>query len=366
MQCANCERPTPETAVFCNHCGTRLVETCRACSSHNPLDSKFCHVCGIQLSEAPPENYDQGQSSPPHPPASEDPPTANRAPEDTSPVTSVGHISSDLKDLNHAIQNLATDVVSYSTPRIISFSKRVKTLAAAAVAAGTTQYKELVDRLKSTTKKYPTYTNPELRPRESFTEAKSEHAARAPIHCPRCRHVIEPDSRYCFSCGLPIDERYSQPRPNLPNYGSRDVARWEGIPAGFWIRLAAWFIDLAVVTVAEFALIGVWPGFDSYFDENSSYFHWVDLVAFVGIILYYTIAVSVWQTTIGKRLLGLYVLRADGVQDRALAALGRYFAGMVSALPFGIGYLMIGLRSDKRGLHDLICDTAVVKIQAYS
>ena len=366
MQCANCERPTPETAVFCNHCGTRLVETCRNCSSHNPLDSKFCHVCGIQLSEAPPDNYDQGQSSPPHPPASEDPPTANRAPEDTSPVTSVGHISSDLKDLNHAIQNLGTDVVSYSTPRIISFSKRVKTLAAAAVAAGITQYKELVDRLKSTTKKYPTYTNPELRPRESFTEAKSEHAARAPIHCPRCRHVIEPDSRYCFSCGLPIDERNTAPQPDSPNYGARDVARWEGIPAGFWIRLAAWFIDLAVVTVAEFALIGVWPGFDSYFDENSSYFHWVDLVAFIGIILYYTIAVSVWQTTIGKRLLGLYVLRADGSKIGPWRALGRYFAGMVSALPFGIGYLMIGLRSDKRGLHDLICDTAVVKIQAYS
>ena len=158
MQCANCERPTPETAAFCNHCGTRLVETCRNCSSHNPLDSKFCHACGIQLSEAPPDNYDQGQSSPAHPPASEDPPAPNRAPEDTPPVTSVGHIGSDLKDLSHAIQKLASDVVSYSTPRIISFSKRVKTLAEAGVAAGITQYRELADRLKSTTKKYPAPT----------------------------------------------------------------------------------------------------------------------------------------------------------------------------------------------------------------
>ena len=130
--------------------------------------------------------------------------------------------------------------------------------------------------------------------------------------------------------------------------------------------MAAWFIDLAVVTVAELASIGVWPGFDIYFDDNGSYFHWVDLLTFLGAVLYYTVAVSVWQTTIGKRLLGLYILRLDGSKIGPARALGRYFAGMVSALLFCIGYLMIGLRHDKRGLHDLICDTAVVKKQADS
>ncbi len=362
MQCTNCERPTLETAVFCNHCGTRLVDTCWNCNSHNPLGSKFCHVCGSQLSEPPPETYGQEKPSPAQEAAGEEAPTANRTAEDTSPEPSVGHISNDLKDLTQATQKLATDVVAYSAPRIKTFGKRVKTLAAAAAVAGIAQYKELVERLKSSSSGGSAHTSPELRPLQSVPVSESEHSAGPPIHCPRCRNVIEPDSRYCFSCGLPIDERNTLPHPETPGYG----ARRDGVPAGFWIRLAAWVIDLAVATVAELTLIGLWPGFDVYFDENSSYLHWVDLVTFVGIVLYYTVAVSVWQTTIGKRLLGLYVLRADGSKIGPWRAFARYFAGMVSALPIGIGYLMIGLRSDKRGLHDLICDTAVVKKQAYS
>ena len=366
MQCANCERPTLETAVFCNHCGTQLVEACRNCNSHNPLDSRFCHVCGSPLSEEPAQSYDQEKTPLSQEPTEDETPTASHTVEDTPPVTNAGHISNDLKQLAQATQKLAIDVVAYSAPRIKTFSKRVNTLAQAAVVAGIAQYKELVKRVRASSNRGSAYTDTEFRPLESVPESRTEHSAGAPLHCPRCRNVIEPDSRYCFSCGLPLDERNTAPPPSSPNPGARGVTIWEGIPAGFWIRLAAWLIDLAIVTVAEFALIGVWPGFDIYFDENSDFFHWVDLIAFVGIVLYYTIAVSVWQTTIGKRLLGLYILRADGSKVGPWRAFARYFAGIVSALPIAIGYLMIGLRSDKRGLHDLICDTAVVKIQAYS
>ena len=365
MQCKNCGKPTPETAVFCNHCGTRLVETCQHCSSHNPLGSNFCHVCGNELTQTLTENYNQGQSAPPQEPAGAAPSTTNPAGEDIAPDTSAKHISRDLKDLGHATQNLATDLVSYSTPRIKSFGKRAKSLAERAAVVAVTQYKELVGRLRDSNNDYSAYTDSEPDPMATGRELINDHSARAPVHCPRCKNVIEPDSRYCFSCGLPIDERTTGPHPEAPTYDGRDGGKRDGVPAGFWIRLAAWAIDLAILTVAELALIGVWPGFDVYFDENSGYFHPVDAIAFIGILWYYTLAVSVFQTTIGKRLLGLYVLRADGSRIGPVRALARYFAGILSWVPLGIGYLMIGLRSNKRGLHDLICDTAVVKREAF-
>ena len=107
-------------------------------------------------------------------------------------------------------------------------------------------------------------------------------------------------------------------------------------------------------------MIAIWPGFSEYFDSSTD-LHWVDLLAFILSVLYYTIGVSVWATTLGKRALGLYVLRPDGQKAGPGRALARFFASILSGLIFGVGYLMIGLRSDKRGLHDLICDTHVVR-----
>ena len=68
-----------------------------------------------------------------------------------------------------------------------------------------------------------------------------------------------------------------------------------------------------------------------------------------------------FSTTVGKRVFGLYVQRPDGSRVGLLRALARHFAEYASFLLFCIGYIMIGLSANKRGLHDLICGTVVVK-----
>ena len=68
-----------------------------------------------------------------------------------------------------------------------------------------------------------------------------------------------------------------------------------------------------------------------------------------------------WATTIGKRAVGLYVLRPDGSKLGPGRAFARYWAPILSALILFIGFLMVAFREDKRALHDLICDTVVVK-----
>jgi uncharacterized RDD family membrane protein YckC len=45
----------------------------------------------------------------------------------------------------------------------------------------------------------------------------------------------------------------------------------------------------------------------------------------------------------------------------AARALVRYLAYFLSVFTLGIGFIMVGLRQDKRGLHDLVCDTVVIQ-----
>jgi uncharacterized RDD family membrane protein YckC len=42
-------------------------------------------------------------------------------------------------------------------------------------------------------------------------------------------------------------------------------------------------------------------------------------------------------------------------------AFGRYFGKLLSAIILGIGYIMAAFDSEKRALHDMICDTRVIK-----
>lgn len=64
--------------------------------------------------------------------------------------------------------------------------------------------------------------------------------------------------------------------------------------------------------------------------------------------------------TIGKALLGLLVVRADGSSLSGRRAALRTIAFPLSFLLFGIGFLLGLVRSDRRELHDLIADTAVI------
>ncbi len=88
---------------------------------------------------------------------------------------------------------------------------------------------------------------------------------------------------------------------------------------------------------------------------------WINVSGFLTGAVYQVIGWSVWSTTIGKRVLRLYVVRKDGSKLNPLRAFGRYLAYILSSITFGIGFIMIGLRSDKRGLHDLVSNTVVVR-----
>lgn len=133
--------------------------------------------------------------------------------------------------------------------------------------------------------------------------------------------------------------------------------------AGFLIRLAASLIDafiLSIVIVIPFILLML--------IENPELAGMgvivVYIAAFVGQILYYVMMpLSKYQGTLGKYFLGLKIVDANGNKISAGKSWLRYFGYMLSGIMY-IGYIMVAFTEGKRGLHDLIANTYVVKAKA--
>jgi uncharacterized RDD family membrane protein YckC len=76
----------------------------------------------------------------------------------------------------------------------------------------------------------------------------------------------------------------------------------------------------------------------------------------------YTIGFWIGQgATPGKMAVGIKVVMANGTPLEFGAACLRYVGYIACVLTLGIGYLMIALTAEKRGLHDNIAGTVVIK-----
>lgn len=131
-------------------------------------------------------------------------------------------------------------------------------------------------------------------------------------------------------------------------------------PAGFWVRVAAVLVDGVVIWLAQlsmgFAGARLWGG---GIDEWPGYQGLVGFFTLLFACVYTTVTHAAVGQTIGKALLGIRVVAVDGQLLPLGAALLRWLATFVSALPFGMGFVMAGLRPDKRALHDLIAGSRV-------
>ena len=75
---------------------------------------------------------------------------------------------------------------------------------------------------------------------------------------------------------------------------------------------------------------------------------------------YETYFISQKGATPGKMVLGLKVVRVGGGPVSVGRAAARYFAKILSGIILCIGYIMAAFDSEKRALHDHICDTRVI------
>ena len=196
-------------------------------------------------------------------------------------------------------------------------------------------------------------------PRENATQdLRHQSQPQMGVVCPRCHHSNEPGALFCYQCGLPLDGETGFRPAGLRGIAAYATAR----PAGFWARLVGAMIDsiilVAALSVLVLALTDVSP--NDYFTDPDTNSGTGDLIGLILNGLYAPILIAIWATTVGKRAFSMYVVRPDGSRVGFGRAFGRELAKVLSAAILLIGFLMIAVREDKRGLHDLIADTVVV------
>ena len=70
---------------------------------------------------------------------------------------------------------------------------------------------------------------------------------------------------------------------------------------------------------------------------------------------------SVWQATVGKKVLGLYVTGLDGKRISFLRASGRFVGKSLEHLTLFVGFIMAGLTAKKQALHDMLAGCLVLR-----
>ena len=138
--------------------------------------------------------------------------------------------------------------------------------------------------------------------------------------------------------------------------------------AGFWVRLAAYAIDSVIVffglLVVRLFLAGVLSVLSGTWLGGNILFHYTlkDILLYVFQVLYFILCTWLTGTTLGKRAMNLRVLSAcPGEPLGLLDVVYRETIGRVlCSLSVGIGYMVAGWDGQKRGFHDMLCDTRVI------
>ena len=146
---------------------------------------------------------------------------------------------------------------------------------------------------------------------------------------------------------------------------------WDAHPAapatvrygGFWIRLVAYIIDSILLSFAGAVIGGIFGGAAVIADgDANSISVGSGLLGLVIAWLYFALLESSERgATVGKMAMGLRVVTDQGQRLSFMNATGRYFAKIISALIFCIGFIMIAFTDRKRGLHDMIAGTLVIR-----
>src|SRR5882762_8873530 len=168
------------------------------------------------------------------------------------------------------------------------------------------------------------------------------------MFCTRCGAGNPDEARFCGTCGSAMTADGAVPF----HY------------AGFWRRFAARLLDGMVIGCVGF-VVAVVPATMMVFGANdaaiASWVLYAILFLLLGWLYNAWMESSAWQATLGKRALGVYVTDAAGKRISFARATGRTLAKLVNGMTLGIGWLMAAFTEQKRGLHDYIAGTLVLR-----
>jgi uncharacterized RDD family membrane protein YckC len=184
--------------------------------------------------------------------------------------------------------------------------------------------------------------------------------------CQKCGEALADGARICGACGEPVHQFADNEPAATPVTARRSIAY-----AGFWLRAAAYIVDLVLVTIIAGTAIlvplmaqGAIPADKPWFllTEKSRQVLAIELLVQMICWLYFaSFESSSWQATPGKKALGLAVTDINGRRVTFARASGRFWGKLLSQFTFFFGFAMAGFTARKQALHDILAGCLVVR-----
>jgi uncharacterized RDD family membrane protein YckC len=114
--------------------------------------------------------------------------------------------------------------------------------------------------------------------------------------------------------------------------------------AGFWIRMAALWLDIIIVAIA------------------CNFLHLHDGLFMIAVAAYGAVMWKLRGTTVGGIVCNLRIVRQDGRELDWATAIVRGLACFLSTIALGLGFLWIAFDGERQGWHDKIAGTVVVRV----
>lgn len=140
----------------------------------------------------------------------------------------------------------------------------------------------------------------------------------------------------------------------------------ETVYGGFFVRLAAFIIDwlivgsVLLVLKLMFSMVAFMLPGDLLTTGVLFQYSIVDIILYLLGAAYFVLCTYFTRTTLGKKLMHLEVITKDQDDWNFMNILYRETIGRYINSLACIGYIVLGIDKEKRGFHDMLCDTRVV------
>ena len=202
------------------------------------------------------------------------------------------------------------------------------------------------------------------------------------LFCSQCGAQSTGVAGFCQKCGARLVPGNATAAPAAAGGASAAAAPGyhtaQTLPqsyyGGFWIRVAAYLLDSIILSAVYVPLFLIFclPFIASMARHGTldqgpppEFFAFVFMLIPVFWVLHWLyealLTSSRWQGTVGKRILRLKVTDDFGNKITFARATGRFFAKILSGMVMYIGFIMVAFTERKRGLHDIICSTQVLR-----
>jgi uncharacterized RDD family membrane protein YckC len=190
--------------------------------------------------------------------------------------------------------------------------------------------------------------------------------------CASCGSSRLPDGSFCLFCGDLLSDASSPSLKIQLHANSVLPTTGEIAYAGFWRRAGAGAVDVCLEAAGALLLTYILDAGLRRFGRGFGIDPWDSkvftgvafiLILSVGSWLYCALAESSsWRATLGKRLLGLQVISADGGRTSFGQATVRHFMKFLSLFCLTVGFMMSGWTKRRQALHDMPCDCLVIRV----